>query len=502
MVPDTAEPSPSTRYITYGEIAAGGMASVQYGRLAGPPGFSRLHPQLAREPEFVSMFIDEARICARVSHANVVPILDVISQPGELALVMEYVHGVTIDVLIALARQRGAAVPLPVAVALVVGVLHGLSAAHEARGDDGEPLHIVHRDVSPQNLIVGSDGIVRVLDFGIARARGRLRHTPAGQVKGKLLYMAPEQLKADEVDARADVYSAAVVLWELCAGAPLFDAPSESAIVGRVLLEPTLALSSLREDCPPALDAALARGLARDRDARFQSARQLAHALEGAVRCASQSELASWLDGLAGALLRRRAANLAAMQEGRAGTLDGAAPEHAGTRRLPAAETRIAAAAPAPTPRRTERESHASPRPRWRAFALVALALAALAALALYAHGPREAPASAAAAAAPSPASQLSGGPGAAPSPAAPTVDAPAPSAAPPSAVAPAMSEAPTSRAPRRKPRAGGPARAPSPPLPATPKVEPGAAQSARLDCSEPFTIDARGVKHWRRECL
>lgn len=309
------------RYEVLAEIGSGGMATVQYGRLNGPHGFTRsvaikrLHPQFAKDPEFVKMFIDEARLSARLLHANIVATLDVIDGPGELALVMDYVHGESLWDLLRLSNQYGAHIPVRVATALAAGVLHGLHVAHEACDEHGRPMNIVHRDVSPHNILVGSDGVARLIDFGVAKAVGRLRTTPSGEVKGKLIYMAPEQLSGGEIDRRADVYGAAAVLWETLTGSPIFDGPSESSIVHAVLLGEIEPASGQREDVPPALDACLARGLARDPEARYATAREMALELERNVGIASQSELADWLQELAGARLTERSRLIASAQD-------------------------------------------------------------------------------------------------------------------------------------------------------------------------------------------
>src|SRR5262249_34859545 len=164
------------RYALFGEIASGGMATVHLGRLLGPVGFSRpvaikrLHPQFARDEAARAMFIDEARLASRVRHPNVVPTLDVVTDGDQLLLVMEYVDGESLARGGRRTRPAGHKVPLPITLAIVSNVLRGLDAAHEAASETGEPLEIVHRDVSPQNVLVGSDGVARVLDFGIARA--------------------------------------------------------------------------------------------------------------------------------------------------------------------------------------------------------------------------------------------------------------------------------------------------------------------------------------------
>src|ERR1022692_1337015 len=159
------------RYALYGKIAQGGLATVHLGRLLGPVGFARtvaikrMHSQFAEDPEFVSKFLDEARLAARIRHPNVVPTLDVVATDGELFLVMDYVQGETLARLQRLLKAQGKTIPLPIVAALFSGILHGLHAAHEAKNERGEPLGMVHRDVSPQNVIVGTDGVPRVLDF-------------------------------------------------------------------------------------------------------------------------------------------------------------------------------------------------------------------------------------------------------------------------------------------------------------------------------------------------
>jgi serine/threonine-protein kinase len=229
------------RYALYGGIASGGMATVHLGRLLGPVGFSRtvaikrLHAQYAQDPEFVSMFLDEARLAARIRHPNVVPTLDVVATKGELFLVMEYVPGESLSRLARAARDKKQRIPQRIVSSIMSGVLHGLHAAHEAKSERGEPLGIVHRDVSPQNVLVGTDGVARVLDFGVAKAAGRTQQTREGQIKGKLSYMAPEQLRGAAVSRQSDIYAAGVVLWELLTGERLFSADNEGALLAKVL---------------------------------------------------------------------------------------------------------------------------------------------------------------------------------------------------------------------------------------------------------------------------
>jgi ABC-type multidrug transport system ATPase subunit len=308
------------RYAIHDEIASGGMASVHLGKMQGPFGFSstvaikRLHATLARDPEFVAMFLDEARLASRVRHPNVVPVLDVYAEEGELSLVMEYVDGESLARLWKLTHERSAPIPVPIAVAIAASVLHGLHAAHEACDEQGAPLGLVHRDVSPQNVIVGSDGVARVIDFGIAKAESRSNVSREGQLKGKLPYMAPEQIQRGVVNRRTDVYGASVLLWELLAGERLFDGEAEGMILGRILDDEVPAPSTLRAGVPAELDAITLRGLARDQEQRFESARALALELEKVVRPATTVEVGEWVESLAGPALEERREMLARLE--------------------------------------------------------------------------------------------------------------------------------------------------------------------------------------------
>jgi len=310
------QPSPPRnlgRYTLYDEIASGGMASVYFGRLQASVGFSRtvaikqLHPQFAKNPEFVTMFLDEARLAARVHHPNVVPTLDVVYEGGELFLVMEYVPGESLSRLHRAALSRGEKVPPRVAISLLANLLDGLHAAHEAKSEAGEPLGIVHRDISPQNLLVGVDGVARVLDFGVAKASGRLQVTREGQLKGKLAYMAPEQLEAGPFDRRADIFAAGVVLWELLAGRRLFDGASDAVVFGQILHLDITPPSGETPVLPQRLDAVVMKALAKAPEQRFSTAQEMAKALENALPPATPREVAAWVQGLAGVALKERA---------------------------------------------------------------------------------------------------------------------------------------------------------------------------------------------------
>jgi eukaryotic-like serine/threonine-protein kinase len=301
------------RYALYAEIASGGMATVHIGRLMGTAGFSRtvaikrLLPQLARDPDFVAMFMDEARVAARIRHPNVVPTLDVLAADGQLLLVMEYVHGESLGRLLRALRAEKKRVPPSIASAILCGVLHGLHAAHEAKSEDGEPLGIVHRDVSPQNVLVGIDGVARVLDFGIAKAAGRVQTTREGNVKGKFAYMAPEQMGGGTVGRAADVYAASVVLWETLTGERLFDADTEGQLAIRVMQGATRPPSSIAKEVSSALDAVVLRGLAVDPNVRYATARDMGTALEKACPPATAMAVGAWVESVAAVGLSARA---------------------------------------------------------------------------------------------------------------------------------------------------------------------------------------------------
>jgi serine/threonine-protein kinase len=279
------------RFELVAELATGGMATVFLARLSGVGGFQRfvaikrLHPHLAREPEFIEMFLEEARLAARIHHPNVVPILEIGTSDEGYYIVMEYVEGDTLGRLLARSAQTGQRLPTKVGLRVVIDMLAGLDAAHELKDDDDQPLGIVHRDISPQNVLVGVDGSSRLSDFGVARATSKLSTTRTGQLKGKLAYMAPEQAKgARDIDRRADIFASGVVLWEVLACRRLFKGDGEADTLNRVLNEPIPPVRSAAPTVPAALEAVVGRALERDRTKRYTSAAEFAEALERASR--------------------------------------------------------------------------------------------------------------------------------------------------------------------------------------------------------------------------
>jgi serine/threonine-protein kinase len=308
------------RYLLFDEIASGGMASVHLGCLLGAAGFTRavaikqLFPQFARDAELVAMFLDEARLAGRILHPNVISVQDVVADGPDLFLVMDYVRGAPLSLLIRRARERGARVPAPIAARILCDALSGLHAAHEAKDEEGAPLEIVHRDVSPQNILVGGDGVARVFDFGVAKAAGRLVTTQVGQLKGKLSYMAPEQINDEPVSRLTDVYAASVVYWEALTGQRLFYSSDDRATFTKVLCSPVPPPSSVVRGLPPALDRVVLRGLERDPARRFPTAYDMVEAITKYSRIASCAEVGAWVASLAKEELARDAGLAAAIR--------------------------------------------------------------------------------------------------------------------------------------------------------------------------------------------
>jgi serine/threonine protein kinase len=300
-------------YAIYGEIGCGGMASVHLAQLRSASGFTRIvaikrmHAELARSPEFVGMFFQEARLVGRIQHPNVVAALDCVALDNSAMLVMEYVHGVSLNQLM----RQSAVVPPSIASAVLIGAALGLHAAHEVVDEVGQNLRIVHRDVSPQNILVGVDGVARVLDFGIAKAAECVQHTRTGEVRGKVAYMAPEQLLGSRVGREADVYSLGVIMWELMTGRRLFPGKGPGQIMMRIANGPIGSPRSVNPSIKPQLEAVVLRALARSPDVRYRSALEFAEAVEAVVSQSSQRVLGQWIATVGKDELTRRSRILA-----------------------------------------------------------------------------------------------------------------------------------------------------------------------------------------------
>ncbi len=301
-------------YLILDEIASGGMATVHLAHDldgASSTGETKffaakcMHAHYARDPDFVSMFTDEATLCTLIRHENVVATIDVTQGTEELLLVLELVEGESLSKLLKSVHQRKDRVPQPIVSAIVRDMLRGLHAAHEATTPEGEPLLIVHRDVSPHNVLVGTDGMARVLDFGVAKARGRVQQTQKGQLKGKLAYMSPEQARGRMVDRRSDVFSAGIVLWELLTGQRLLDGDNEAALLVALLSEKPAAPGS-KDPALAQFDALVQKALEVDPVERYSSALEMAAAVERAIAPASRVQVAEWVKVEAKASLERR----------------------------------------------------------------------------------------------------------------------------------------------------------------------------------------------------
>ncbi len=480
--PELDGPRTLGRYVMHGEIASGGMAVVHFGRLLGPVGFSRtvaikrLHAHLAKDPGFRAMFLDEARLAARIRHPNVVPTLDVLEEDDALYLVMDYVHGESLDRLLRNAGRQGEVVPPAIAAGIARDVLNGLHAAHEATSERGRPLGIVHRDVSPQNILVGIDGQARVLDFGVAKAQARMQLTAEGQLKGKIAYMAPEQVDQTALDRRADVWSLSVVLWEALTGKRLFVGDHPAQLMKVVLSQPIPSPREIAPHVPEALGTLVMRGLERDREARFESAEAMALAIAATGLSAPHHEIGAFATRVSGDSLTKRARVLADIEAGATSSGPFALPRPvAPDAELAAADasTLVATSLTNAETQRLERPAARGGRARPLAFVAVAAVAGGLGAAATVLIR-TEPPAPAALSVAPA---------------ITPLASAPEPPAPPPvSAEPPAL---PPDAGPAKAPRT----RAWKPPAPAKP------AAAGRSDCVPPY-IEKDGVRVPKLHCL
>ena len=305
QVPYTPTPARLGPYELLQKLATGGMAEIYVARREGPHGFSkrialkRILPQLAADPEFVAMFIDEARLCAQLTHPNLVQVFDFGEEAGELYMAMELVEGTTAAKVARAAAARGEPVPTEVALQIALSVGRGLAHAHESSDDEGRPLGLVHRDVSPGNILISSSGAVKLGDFGIARAAEFERRTDQGQLKGKLGYMSPEQVTGRELDAKSDQFTAAIVLAELLTARPLFSGPREMDVLVKIRDADIAVLERYGRHVPADLMVVLRRALARRREDRFATTSAYVDALEEVARRrrlgATPATLVEWL---------------------------------------------------------------------------------------------------------------------------------------------------------------------------------------------------------------
>ena len=276
------------RYELLGHLATGGMAEIHLARLAGEAGFEkivvvkRLLPELIASPAFVTMFLDEGKLVSRLDHPNICEVHELGRDGAEYYLAMPYLDGVAVHELISRPRDPGRIAELRVAAGVIAQACSGLHHAHELLAADGAPAGLVHRDVSPSNLFVTTAGIVKVLDFGIAKVRGAAE-TEVGTIKGKQQYMAPEQLLGEPLDRRCDVFALGIVLYELATHQRLFKRASEYLTARAVLEEPVPRADAVDPAVPRSLADVIAKALARDKATRFADASELRIAVEAAM---------------------------------------------------------------------------------------------------------------------------------------------------------------------------------------------------------------------------
>ncbi len=269
------------KYLLLERIGVGGMAEVFKAKTFGAEGFERLVAikrilsHLVEDEDFVNMFIDEAKIAVRLQHPNIVGIHDLGRAGGTLYIAMEFVPGRDVRAIYDFEQEREGTTPIGVACHIVMKMCEALHHAHFATGPRGEPLQVIHRDVSPQNVLISFDGEVKVADFGLAKARGRMVQTQAGVVKGKLAYMSPEQLRGDDIDHRVDVFGLGIVLFELLTGQRLFLGPSDMDTLRRVYEARVPPMQELNPNVHPDLEAIVRRALAKNRDERYATALDL-----------------------------------------------------------------------------------------------------------------------------------------------------------------------------------------------------------------------------------
>ena len=307
------------KYEKIRRIAQGGMGDVFLARQKGPVGFDRLvilkslRDELCNEKEFVDQFLDEARVAATLNHPNIVGLYEVGEWEGTYYMAMEFIDGEDLSRLWYSSAKRGVGLPFNVSVQIVHDAAVGLAHAHAARDVKGNNLNIVHRDVSPQNIMVRGDGVTKVVDFGIAKASNRVSKTAAGTVKGKLNYMSPEQVRGEALDGRSDQFSLGIVLWEMCTGKRLFKSASDVETINRILQSPIPKPSSVVPSFPPELEYCILKMLERDPSKRYrscaQAARELKAYLDGARRQGATS-VEGFVQEILGEELRKRTADL------------------------------------------------------------------------------------------------------------------------------------------------------------------------------------------------
>jgi serine/threonine-protein kinase len=308
------------RYRVVDEIGIGGMASVHLARMDGPGGFQkwvaikRIHPHLLEDETFVNMFIDEARVAARISHPNVAAVFELGQHEDTYWIAMEYLHGEPLREVMRRTEELGQPMPPEIACRVIADAAEGLHAAHELAGKNGEKLGLVHRDVTPHNLFVTYDGCTKVVDFGIAKFTSRIASTRAGTLKGKLAYMSPEQGAGEPIDRRTDVFALGVVLWELTTGRRLFRMESDLETMAKVQECVVPRPSAIVRGYPIDLEKIVMKALAKTKNERYRTARELSRALQSLLMrrglFVAADEVSAYMQTVFGDRIQKREAHL------------------------------------------------------------------------------------------------------------------------------------------------------------------------------------------------
>ena len=293
------------KYHLLDRIAMGGMAEIFRAKAKGAEGFEklvavkRILPQMVDDQEFVDMFIDEAKTVAQLSHANICQIFEFGQEAGTYFIALELVEGRDLKQVMLTRRRQGQPIPLPIVLAIISKTCEALEYAHNCKTPEGEPMNIVHRDVSPQNVLISYLGSVKLIDFGIAKAMGRLTKTSAGNIKGKFAYMSPEQVSAHPIDHRSDIFACGTVLWEALTNKRLFKAENEIVTMQMVRKAEITPPSEVNPDLPKGIDPIVLKSLARDPEERYQNTGDLLDDLErfaaGSDNVCTSRQLASWM---------------------------------------------------------------------------------------------------------------------------------------------------------------------------------------------------------------
>jgi hypothetical protein len=341
------------RYTLIRRIATGGMAEIFVASSDGPDGveqlvaIKRILPEHVRNREFLTMFMNEARVAATLRHPNVVRAYDFGSEDGAYYLAMEYLRGQDTRRIVQTLALAGKKLPMEVAVASAIGVAAGLHYVHEKVDTDGQPLGLVHRDVSPQNIFLTIGGDVKLVDFGVVKAVHRVSNTLSGVIKGKVPYMSPEQVRSKRLDRRSDIFSLSIVLWELTVGRRLFEGVSEAMVMNAIEELDAPAPSQMTPRYPADLQRIVMKGLARDRGRRYQTAEEMRIDLEEFARehrlDVTAQRISSFVRSLAsdGQLPHGTPGPTAVQREWERAVRRGQTPEPVGTRARPAPEKTV-----------------------------------------------------------------------------------------------------------------------------------------------------------------